>query len=373
MLAASGPLTCENGHGAAAVPGPAELPAAVERVLADFVREESAALMAVDPALQPLVSAARAAVLGGGKRVRPLFAYWGWRSAAGPHAPLHRVLPALAALELLHAFALVHDDVMDRSDTRRGRPTAHRQLAATHTAQRLRGDADRFGDAGAILVGDLCLVWADRLMARADVPAAVLATARAAYDRMRIEAVAGQFLDVLGDCARTWSPERALRTARLKTAGYTATWPLHFGAALAGSGGAAFAHGPLGRAFTGYGLAVGEAFQLRDDLLGLYGEPAVTGKPVGDDLGKPTMLLLLARQRATPAQAAELDAILAAPRPDVGRLAAAVRVTGAAEQLSDMIGERVADARAALGSAPMPEAVRDGLGELAAAVAWRAA
>lgn len=351
---------------------PADLPKLVESTLTEFVCAESHALVDVDVALEPLLSAAQDAVLGGGKRVRPQFAYWGWRSVAGPHAPVGPVLPALAALELLHAFALVHDDVMDRSDTRRGRPTAHRALADGHRARRLRGDAAHFGDAAAILAGDLLLVWADRLMARADVPAATLREARAAYDRMRVEAIAGQFLDVLGDCARTWSPERALRTARLKTAGYTATWPLHYGAALAGAGGG-FARGPLGRAYTRYGLAVGEAFQLRDDLLGLFGEPAVTGKPVGDDLGKPTMLLLLAQSRAGAAQRAEIDAVLAAPRPDVARLAGLVRDTGAPDLLSEMIGERVADARAALAAAPVDDGTRAALGELAAAVAWRAA
>ncbi|WP_144121197.1 polyprenyl synthetase family protein [Catellatospora sichuanensis] len=361
----------------AAGPGPvdhaADLHHRVEVALSDFVLTETAALLDVDHALEPLLAAARDAVLGGGKRVRPLFAYWGWRSVAGPDAPVQPVLPALAALELLHAFALVHDDVMDRSVTRRGRPTAHRALAAAHAGQRLRGDADRFGDAGAILVGDLCLVWADRLMGRAKVHSSALAGARAAYDRMRVEAIAGQFLDVLGDHARTWSPERALRTARLKTAGYTATWPLHYGAALAGATGTTFARGPLGRAYTRYGLAVGEAFQLRDDLLGLYGEPAVTGKPVGDDLGKPTMLLLLARAQASARQHAELDKLLAAEHPDVTRLGEVVRATGAAQRLSDMITERVADASAALADAPVDQPVRAALGELAAAVAWRAA
>lgn len=350
-----------------------DLPFLVESTLTDFLRAESAALTDVDRALEPMLSAAREAVLGGGKRLRPLFAYWGWRSVAGPHAPLEPVLPALAALELLHAFALVHDDVMDRSATRRGRPTAHRRLAAAHAAQRLHGDAAHFGDSAAILVGDLLLVWADRLIARADVPAATLLSARVAYDRMRVEAIAGQFLDVLGDCAPTWSPERALRTARLKTAGYTATWPLHYGAALAGASGPAFAQGPLGRAYTRYGLAVGEAFQLRDDLLGLFGEPAVTGKPIGDDLGKPTMLLLLARSRANSAQLAELEAVLAARRPDVTRLAALVRETGAPDLLSEMISERVADAQAALADAPVDDGTRSALGALAAAVAWRAA
>lgn len=351
----------------------ADLHHRVDQALSDFVLAETAALLDVDHALEPLLAAARDAVLGGGKRLRPLFAYWGWRSVAGPDAPVQPVLPALAALELLHAFALVHDDVMDRSATRRGRPTAHRALAAAHAGQRLRGDADRFGDAGAILVGDLCLVWADRLMSRAKVHAAALAGARAAYDRMRVEAIAGQFLDVLGDHAPTWSPERALRTARLKTAGYTATWPLHYGAALAGAPAATFARGPLGRAYTRYGLAVGEAFQLRDDLLGLYGEPAVTGKPVGDDLGKPTVLLLLARARATAAQHAELDKLLAAGHPDIARLGEVIRATGAAERLGDMITERVAEAQGALADAPVDQPVRAALGELAAAVAWRAA
>ncbi|MEV4415271.1 polyprenyl synthetase family protein [Catellatospora sp. NPDC049609] len=359
------------------MPAPAErasdLPHLVESTLTAFVAAEAVTLTDVDEALEPLLAAARDAVLGGGKRVRPQFAYWGWRSVAGPHAPVAPVLPALAALELLHAFALVHDDVMDRSETRRGRPTAHRALAGAHRDQRLRGDAGHFGDAAAILVGDLLLVWADRLMARADVPAATLRDARTAYDRMRVEAIAGQFLDVLGDCARTWSPERALRTARLKTAGYTATWPLHYGAALAGASGPGFARGELGRAYTRYGLAVGEAFQLRDDLLGLFGEPAVTGKPVGDDLGKPTMLLLLARSRANAAQLAELEEVLAAARPDVARLAAVVRDTGAPDLLSGMIGERVADAQAALDGAPVDGGTRAALGELAAAVAWRAA
>ncbi|GAA2376507.1 geranylgeranyl pyrophosphate synthase [Catellatospora methionotrophica] len=351
----------------------ADLQQRVEATLSDFVLAETAALLDVDHALEPLLAATRDAVLGGGKRLRPLFAYWGWRSVAGPDAPVQPVLPALAALELLHAFALVHDDVMDRSATRRGRPTAHRALAAAHVGQRLRGDAERFGDAGAILVGDLCLVWADRLMGRAKVHAAALAGARAAYDRMRVEAIAGQFLDVLGDHVPTWSPERALRTARLKTAGYTATWPLHYGAALAGAPSATFARGPLGRAYTRYGLAVGEAFQLCDDLLGLYGEPAVTGKPVGDDLGKPTMLLLLARAQASAAQCDELDKLLAAEQPDVARLGELVRETGAASTLGDMIAERVADAHGALAHAPVDPGVQAALGALAAAVAWRAA
>lgn len=210
----------------AAPPVAAALTRRVEAVLTDFVTAEVAALRDLDPGLGPLAATARDAVLGGGKRIRPTFAYWGWRATSAPEAQVSAVLPALAALELMHAFALVHDDVMDRSATRRGRPSAHQAMQARHRRAGLRGDAERFGDAAAILVGDLCLVWADQLMAHSTVPPARLAAARLSYDRMRVEAIAGQFLDVLGGCTGAWSVARALRTARLKTAGYTCrSWP----------------------------------------------------------------------------------------------------------------------------------------------------
>jgi len=337
----------------------------VETELAAFVSAQSAGLVRLDPALESLAIAVRDAVLGAGKRIRPVFAYWGWR-AGGGQEPVEAVLPALAAIELMHAFALVHDDVMDRSDTRRGRPTAHRSLAATHRRARLTGDAEWFGDAAAVLAGDLCLVWADQLMGRARVAPATLMAARCAYDRMRIEAIAGQFLDVLGDCAPIWTVERALRTARLKTAGYTVIRPLHYGLALAGA-----ADGPLSAAFTRYGIAAGEAFQLRDDLLGAFGHPEVTGKPVGDDLaqGKPTVLLQIARAQATPAQLRDLDH---EPRAR-SRVADAVRATGAAEQVEEMISERVMESRRALDDAPLDAGVRDALIRLAETIAWRSA
>jgi geranylgeranyl diphosphate synthase type I len=332
----------------------------VEHELAAFLAAESSALVALDPALEPLASAVRDAVLGGGKRIRPVFAYWGWRAGGGGE-PLEAVVPALAALELLHAFALVHDDVMDCSDTRRGRPTAHRALAAAHQRARLDGDPLRFGESGAILAGDLCLVWADQLMGRSLVPPRRLAAARRAYDRMRVEAIAGQFLDILGERAPVWTVEQALRTARLKTAGYTVIRPLHFGVALSGP-----TDGVLPAAFTRYGIAVGEAFQLRDDLLGAFGEPEVTGKPAGDDLvqGKPTVLLQLARSRATARQLAHLDGGLPG-------LAHVVRQTGAPDEVEKMIGERVDEARRALEAAPLPTDVREALTDLAEAVAWR--
>ncbi|MGK5680072.1 polyprenyl synthetase family protein [Actinoplanes sp. URMC 104] len=351
---------------------------AIQGTLADFLAAQIASLDSIDPALGGFARTARDLVLAGGKRLRPVFAYWGWRGGAGPDAPLEPVLPAFAALELMHTFALVHDDVMDESDTRRGMPTAHRIFAGQHETDGGAGDSARFGSSAAILIGDLCLVWADQLLARASAPQ----TVRACYDRMRVEAIAGQYLDVLGESRpAAWSVERALLVARHKTASYTVQRPLQFGFALAG-----LADPRIDEAYGGYGLAVGEAFQLRDDLLGAYGDPAVTGKPAGDDLrtGKPTTLLMLARKLATPAQRAELtmDSAGAVNPADgsggltpaqIERRARLIAETGAPARLEAMIQERVSDGVAALAGAPIHEEARNALIKLAVRVTHRPA
>lgn len=369
-LTAAGPRS----HFSAVATSSASLPDAVEDLLACFVTVEAAALLSLDSALEPLAAAARDAVLAGGKRIRPQFAYWGWR-ANGGRGPVAAVLPALAALELLHAFALVHDDVMDCSATRRGRPSAHRFLADAHGRSGLGGDPRRFGESAAILVGDLCLVWADRLMAAASVDQSRTAPARHVYDAMRVEAIAGQFLDILGDCSPRWTVDQALRTARLKTAAYTVTRPLQFGAALAGPVAPA-----LSAAYIRYGVAVGEAFQLCDDLLGAFGEPSVTGKPAGDDLlqGRPTVLLQLARARATDQQLAEIEHLIRlaagnATTATAQRLASLVEATGAPSQVRTMIGQRLDESRRAIEGAPVDPETHDALIQLAETVVWRSA
>ncbi|WIN01026.1 polyprenyl synthetase family protein [Actinoplanes oblitus] len=330
---------------------------AVEGTLADFLASQIAALDTVDPALGGFARTARDLVMAGGKRLRPTFAYWGWRGVAGPGASAEPLLPALGALELMHTFALVHDDLMDDSATRRGRPTAHRIFGARHGA--------RFGSSAAILVGDLCLVWADQLLARTPLPPVTLLEVRARYDRMRVEAVAGQYLDVLGETdPSSWSVDRALLVARHKTASYTVQWPLDFGLALAG-----VTDAEVTEAYRAYGLAVGEAFQLRDDLLGVYGDPAVTGKPACDDLrtGKPTALLMLARRMATPAQLAELESA------GIERKATIVTETGAPARVEEMIRSRVTEGLAALASAPIDDEARATLVELATVATQRPA
>jgi geranylgeranyl diphosphate synthase, type I len=339
------------------------LHSAVEATLSDFFARESVALESTDPALGVLIDLARSCVLARGKRLRPTFAYWGWRGLSGRNPELDDVVPALAGLELLHAFALVQDDVMDGSATRRGSPTAHQVLAAEHAAAGRAGSADWFGSAGAVLLGDLLLVWADRIQLEARVPPAALLAARRHYDEMRIATIAGQYLDVLSDTeSNVWSIDRALRVARLKTAGYTVTGPLLLGAALAVEEPPV----PVADAYRTYGAAVGEAFQLRDDLLGVFGDPTVTGKPAGDDLrtGKPTVLLLLARRLATPTQ----RKVLRQSPGDAGnlsQLADVVAETGAVEAVEAMVERRTEIAMDALADAPIETASRSALADLA--------
>jgi geranylgeranyl diphosphate synthase type I len=344
---------------------------AVEETLADFLEEETVALESADPALGVLGRLAQDCVLAAGKRLRPTFAYWGWRGVVGPSATFDAVMPALAGLELLHAFALVQDDVMDGSATRRGRATAHEVLAAQHASAGRLGSASWFGATGAVLLGDLLLVWADRMQLKARVPAQTLLAARRRYDEMRIATIAGQYLDVLGDTEPdAWSVGRALRVARLKTAGYTVTGPLLFGAAFVDGG----PRTSVASAYSTYGAAVGEAFQLRDDLLGVYGDPRVTGKPAGDDLrtGKPTVLLVLARQLATATQLAALrQPVFEAA--DIDRLAAVVAETGAVDAVERMVERRVDAALEALEHAPIEAESRSTLAELAITATQRRA
>ncbi|QFZ19289.1 polyprenyl synthetase family protein [Saccharothrix syringae] len=272
---------------------PHAAPPAVGDELLPRLHRELEDFLARAPDTAPELAGALAdLVLAGGKRVRPTFAWWGWRAAGGeaegPRADA--AVRALVALELLQGCALVHDDVMDRSATRRGRPTAHVAFATRHHRGRWAGDSRHYGDSAAVLVGDLALAWADDALVTAGLDPAALARAWVPWRAMRTEMIAGQHLDLLAGARREESLERALRVARFKTAAYTVERPLHLGAALAD------APPHLVDALRSYGRDVGVAFQLRDDLLGVFGDTAVTGKPVGDDLreGKRTALMALA-------------------------------------------------------------------------------
>jgi geranylgeranyl diphosphate synthase type I len=340
----------------------------VDQALAAFLATQQSRLLGIDPALGEVAGTVSAFVLGGGKRLRPAFAYWGFRGAGG--ADSDEVVAAVSALELVQASALIHDDLMDRSDTRRGEPSVHRRFQARHVAAGWRSDAASFGDSAAVLLGDLALVWSDELLHDSGLPLADLARARAVFDQMRTEVTVGQYLDVLTQATADTSLERAGKVARFKSAKYTVERPLLIGAALAGGGPEVFA------AYTAFGLPLGEAFQTRDDVLGVFGDPAVTGKPAGDDLreGKRTYLVASAFQALDQAGRAALEAGLGDPGLDdagVERLRALIRDSGALAATESRIATLNDEALDALKQAPIEDEARTVLFALAEAAVRR--
>ena len=352
--------------------------AAIEERLATFMQRQAAELTGLQPEIDPLL-ALTSRLLAGGKRLRPAFCFWGYVAAADLPDPstgeLDAVLTAAASLELLHASALVHDDVMDASDTRRGEPAAHRQFEALHAADHRLGDPEPFGRAAAILLGDLLLMWSVELLERADLPPATRSLAYEIAQRMRTEVTCGQYLDVaaqssllgvgLGDALAA-----ANRVVEYKSARYTVYRPAQLGAAIGG------ASGPLLDALGGYGSPLGRAFQFRDDLLGVFGDPTVTGKPVGDDLreGKRTVLIAYALAHTGQAGRRLLADRLGDPGLDedgVSALQQVITDSGAGEAVEAMISGYFEEAVAALDEPTITPPGRAALTALAAAAVHR--
>ena len=336
--------------------------ARVDVRLRRLIDAEDARWTALDPVLADPFTAIRNLVLVGGKRLRPGFCHWGFVGAGGdPDDP--KLIDAGAALELLHAFALFHDDVMDGSATRRGQPTVHTVHEAQHGGV-WAGEARRYGEGVAILVGDLTFVYADQLMRAAS------AAAWEIWNELRVELNIGQYLDIVGSAHRERRWAKAEQISRYKSGKYTIERPLHLGAMIA----APERHRLLAE-LSGYGLPLGDAFQMRDDVLGVYGDTAVTGKPVADDLreGKPTPLLALACAAATSAQAAVLDRVGAADLSDaeIADLQQVIIDTGALRALEDHITELTRQALAALSAMSLAAGAADELTQLAGYVSWR--
>ncbi|MCP2267534.1 geranylgeranyl diphosphate synthase, type I [Actinokineospora diospyrosa] len=349
----------------------------VERALSDYLAGRHAGMAEMAPSFGSAVESLASFVLGGGKRIRPTFAWWGWRGAggAGSGADAEAVLRAVSALELIQACALVHDDLMDDSAVRRGKPTVHVEFAARHRERGWLGTSERFGAAAAILLGDLALAWADDMYVSAALPPARRAAALVPWQAMRAEMLAGQYLDVLTQARGDESAEAALSVARMKTAAYTVERPLHMGAALAG------ADERVTGALRAFGADIGVAFQLRDDLLGMYGDTDVTGKPAGDDLreGKRTLLMSVGLRRADAAERAGDAAVLRSALGDenldsatVERVRALLVDVGAVAEVEGRIGELTDSAMLALTGVELAEPAGEVLAGLAVSATKRA-
>jgi geranylgeranyl diphosphate synthase type I len=368
------------------VAGSTRLVDLIQLRLDSYLTERRGELDEVSPDLDVIDAAARS-LLAGGKRFRALFCYWGWQAvaaqgddfdpAADSSPALDGVVAVAAALELFHAAALVHDDIMDNSDLRRGQPSLHRRFESLHQERGWTGSATGYGTSAALLLGDLLLGWSDGLfetgLTTVDRDAA--AAARDEFGRMRTDVMLGQYLDMLEEHSWRGRPEadllpRAHRVIVYKSAKYSVESPLALGASLAGGSLAQIS------GLRAFGLPLGVAFQLRDDLLGVFGDPEVTGKPAGDDLreGKRTVLINLARQKL-PASASRLvDELLGDPALDdeqIGMLQAAIRESGAVDQVERIIAHNVETATAALNEAPIARSARDELTALADTVTRR--
>jgi geranylgeranyl diphosphate synthase, type I len=312
-------------------------------------------------------------VLNGGKRLRPVFAYWGWRAVAAGE-PDAQVLLLFSALELLHACALVHDDVIDCSATRRGRPTTHIKFAELHRGRGWRGSADQFGLSAAVLLGDLALSWADDIVADVDLPPDALRRVRRVWADIRTEVLGGQYLDIVAEASGAESIHSAMTVNMYKTASYTVSRPLQLGAAAAAD------RADVHAVFHQIGTDLGVAFQLRDDVLGVFGDPLVTGKPSGDDLrsGKRTVLVAEAVRLADasdPAAARLLRDAIGTDLTDaqVREVCQIIEQVGALAAVENQIERLTRQALTALADAPINATAKAGLSELARLAAHRSA
>jgi geranylgeranyl diphosphate synthase type I len=344
----------------------------VESELASYLNQQRKYLSGIGSELIPVCDALESFLLQGGKRLRPLFAYAGFLATGKIPSPAD--IRAFTSLELLQACALIHDDLMDRSDTRRGKPAIHRHFEKLHQQEEMSGLSDQFGEAAAVLLGDLALVWSDHLLHTSGVENSALLSALKVHDEMRIELMAGQYLDVREAGERSPSVDRSLRIARYKSGKYTIERPLHLGAALAITD--EIERKNLTNILSAYGLPLGEAFQLRDDILGIFGDPAVTGKPAGDDIreGKRTVLIAMTLERAEQASAAKISAALG--REDltsaqIEEVRALITATGSVKVVEDLIEGLLSNALTAANSAEIDSSARGLLIELATSATRR--
>ncbi|GGX24247.1 polyprenyl synthetase family protein [Streptomyces noursei] len=350
---------------------PIDLPAAraqIDTVLTDFLNAKTDAA-AASGLPRDLAQAVRRHLQAGGKRLRPLLCVTGWHAADG-HGDTIPLLRTAAAVEMFHAFCLIHDDIMDNSEMRHGRPTVHRHLAADYGVGHSPEQARKLGADAALLVGDMALAWSDELLHTAGHPSTTLAALHDVIDLMREEVIYGQYLDLTSTGQATGDIEQALQIILYKTAKYTVERPLHIGATLAG------ADQHLLDALSAFALPLGEAFQLRDDLIGAFGNEATSGKSCLDDLreGKPTVLIAHALKAADDTQARLLRTLYGNPRLEedsAATLRTVLKATRADQTVEHMIADRFEHAVTALYEAPIPPHVQGQLRHLAENATWR--
>lgn len=356
---------------------------AFNTLMAEFFAAQRELLEGISPETLPLLEAIES-LSTGGKRLRALLSYWGWRGAGGTPVTENRgtwsIVKAGMAVELFQTSALIHDDIIDRSDTRRGAPSVHKRFEAAHEQNNWRGDAFNYGLTGGILAGDLTLAWSAEVFASLGEGALYGSPARTIFDRMRSEVLAGQYLDVYSEVLDTEDAssalQRALNVIRFKSAKYSCEHPFTLGGALAlqaralesGAGAISEEH-PVLAGYRAFGLPLGEGFQLRDDELGVFGRPEVTGKPAGDDLreGKRTVLVALTSAALSEQEAALLHDSLGNPNlsdEQVERIRELMVSSGAFAEHERLIEQKSHAVFEALDALELDELVRAALSDI---------
>ena len=358
--------------------------AQVQANLDNFCVKQRSDFEAISTDLVPVVDYTQS-LLQGGKRFRALFCYWAWRASLS-ESSYHQseqevneselaIAGIAASLEMFHAAALVHDDLLDQSDTRRGAPAIHKRFETLHKEKQWAGSPERFGVAGSVLVGDLMLGWSSEIFGNALLHSPnreIESACRDEFSLMRVEVMAGQYLDVLEENAATTRPVkegvgRAEKVILYKTAKYSIEAPLRIGAAFAGADQSTL------NVFTQFGIPLGIAFQLRDDILGVFGDPSITGKPAGDDLreGKRTVLVALTREALTeqsPSMAASFEELLTSRELDAQQIAfmqKLIQESGALAKTERMITELADRSLDSLDSSALEETAKSALKSLA--------
>lgn len=328
-----------------------------QKVLQRYLTEKKRQTREMLPQSQALVGAVANFIGSPGKRLRPAFMVYGYRAAGGREN--ERILGASIALELLHSFALIHDDIMDRSPLRRGAPAVHEQFSREHRQKNWKGDAGHYGTSQAILAGDLALSWADDILHQSGFPQKLLEHAIERYALMKTELILGQYLDLLyANTGRQLTKPEIELIQTYKSSRYTIGHPLLLGAILAG------AEEGLQKTLSRYAIPLGRAFQIHDDILGTFGSLKEVGKPTNSDIreGKQTILFYLARQRANPTEGQVLEAVLGNPRAtsnEVQQVKEIILKTGALQEAREQAATLTRQARRALQGTDLEEKVRE--------------
>lgn len=321
-----------------------------------FLKERRKEFAEISKEATELVNEIERFMLAGGKRARPAFLYSGYIASGGKAHDA--VVFASMCVEFLHTFALIHDDIIDRSDTRRGRETSHKAFEGLYKAKKLRGDGSQFSLSAAVLTGDLAAAFAENVLTNSPFPQERIKRARWFFDQMKAQVIAGEYLDVLGGYKKRLSEEEVLNVLEYKTAKYTVERPLQIGAMLAG------AEVEILEAFTAYGIPLGQAFQLQDDILGTFGDPTELGKPVNSDIreGKKTVLIAKAYEWAESYQKKILDEVLGnqeSSKSEIDKVREIIYKVGAYDYAVRLSHKLIEQAKDALNSAKLEEEGKD--------------